>query len=303
MEPSSSDPAITLAPSSPGTETHQDKSNSSDLIQIDREEGATGGENRLSEEKEESDHRIISEGGADKNEEDFEQNLDEHHHAPEKTDPTASASASTAPTPLVEVDWDLLTTGESAPLLEASTSSSSTHPVDVRSHNKGKEKEAYQMDGGHGGEVLVASPRPASPPLDVVAPTFRVRLDSRELASSDIVVEETSSPSTLSSMALLEAKRKQQRHTVTHLPRQGAPPALLCLYFSFILFIDLYLQINIYKYIFYMSEVRKFGGIRVSPQPSCCGRDVVARLCSPPRGSSGPKIILIHFFCRPPRQR
>jgi diacylglycerol kinase (ATP) len=220
MEPSSSsDPAITLlAPSSPGTEAHQDKSNCSDLIQIDREEGAAGGEKRLSEEKEESDHRI-SEGGADKNEEDFEQNLDEHHHAPEKT---ASASASTAPTPLVEVDWDLLTTGESAPLLEASTSSSSTHPVDVRSRNKGKEKEAYQMDG-HGGEVLVASPRPASPPLDVVAPTFRVRLDSRELASSDIVVEETSSPSTLSSMALLEAKRKQQRHTVTHLPRQGHP--------------------------------------------------------------------------------
>jgi hypothetical protein len=247
MEPSSSsDPAITLlAPSSPGTEAHQDKSNCSDLIQIDREEGAAGGEKRLSEEKEESDHRI-SEGGADKNEEDFEQNLDEHHHAPEKTDPTASASASTAPTPLVEVDWDLLTTGESAPLLEASTSSSSTHPVDVRSHNKGKEKEAYQMDG-HGGEVLVASPRPASPPLDVVAPTFRVRLDSRELASSDIVVEETSSPSTLSSMALLEAKRKQQRHTVAHLPRQGAPltiifllptrPALFFLYFSFILLI------------------------------------------------------------------
>lgn len=219
MEPSSSDPATTalLAPSSPGTDAPQDKSNGSDLIQIDREEGATGGEDRLSEE-EESGHRIC-EGDADKNEEEdlIEQNLGEHHHAEKTTHPTDSSSASTAPTPLVEVDWDLLTTGESAPLV-ASTSSS-THPVDVRTHNKGKEKE-YQMDG-HGGEVLVASPRPASPPLDVVAPAFRVRLDSRELASSDIVVEETSSPSTLSSMALLEEKRKQQRHTATHLPRQG----------------------------------------------------------------------------------
>lgn len=220
MEPSSSDPATTalLAPSSPGTDAPQDKSNGSDLIQIDREEGATGGEDRLSEE-EESGHRIC-EGDAVKNEEEdlIKQNLGEHHHAEKTTHPADSSSASTAPTPLVEVDWDLLTTGESAPLV-ASTSSS-THPVDVRSHNKGKEKE-YQMDG-HGGEVLVASPRPASPPLDVVAPAFRVRLDSRELASSDIVVEETSSPSTLSSMALLEEKRKQQRHTATHLPRQGA---------------------------------------------------------------------------------
>lgn len=77
------------------------------------------------------------------------------------------------------------------------------------------------MDG-HGG--VVVSPRPASPPLDVVAP-FKRRLGDRELASSDIVEEGASSPSSLSSLASLEEKRKQRR-TMPPLSRESTTGSL-----------------------------------------------------------------------------
>jgi diacylglycerol kinase (ATP) len=215
MDPSSSDPATTALPSSsPGTKSNSDSIHN----QIEHNEGGAG-EDRLSEEKQEEHH--LTQGGLEngcEEKEDLTAQSSSEHHVEESTHHQFSSPADPTPasvaTPLVqELDWSLLT-GESASL---DSTPSSTHPLDEAAHTKDQKKE-HQMEG-YGG-VLVSSSRSASPPLDVVAPAFRVRLDSRELASSDIVVEETSTPCTLSSMASLEEKRKQ-RHTVAHLPRQG----------------------------------------------------------------------------------
>jgi hypothetical protein len=64
---------------------------------------------------------------------------------------------------------------------------------------------------GHREDVLLST-RPASPPLDVAAPAFRTRLDSRELASSDIVVEEVPDSSSTNPLSSLERKGKGKVH-------------------------------------------------------------------------------------------
>jgi diacylglycerol kinase (ATP) len=229
MEPSSSPDLSPLSaappPSLPDSDAQEDRTNdsssSSDSIKIEREEEApsswafeqhtttSGREEEKGGEEEPHNHHLIDEGphdAANPTSDHIPEDEEEHaeESAPIQPSPLAAHTAA-ASIPLTELDWGLLT-GESAspspspssPEPPPSSSSAATHPAKMDHH-------------GHREDVLLSA-RPASPPLDVAAPAFRVRLDSRELASSDIVVEEVPDSSSTNPLTSLERKGKGKVH-------------------------------------------------------------------------------------------